>query len=69
MDKHITEWYRDGTFFSNGKVLQWEYPRQTPTGDQTDIFESMDMNDGLIAHHRVYWGWVGVKRLIDTMKK
>ena len=23
----------------------------------------MDLRDGLIAHHRVYWGWVGFNAL------
>jgi len=23
----------------------------------------IDIANGLIAHHRVYWGWVGVKAL------
>jgi steroid delta-isomerase len=61
------EWQRDGTYFSNGKLLVWEYPRESPLGPQTDIFESMDLKDGLIAHHRVYWGWVGFKNLMAHM--
>ncbi|OXI43665.1 nuclear transport factor 2 family protein [Burkholderia aenigmatica] len=52
-------WYRTGLFFSNGRQLTWEYPRATPEGDQVDLVEVMDLRDGLIAHHRVYWGWVG----------
>jgi hypothetical protein len=38
----------------------WEYPRATPDGDQMDFAEVMDIRDGLIQHHRVYWGWFGV---------
>ena len=40
-----------------------EYPRATPDGDQVDLVEVMDLRDGLIAHHRVYWGWVGFNAL------
>lgn len=68
LDKNVAEWFRTGVYFSNGKTLQWEYPRETPRGDQTEILELMDLKDGLIAHHRVYWGWVGLKRLLDAMK-
>ncbi|THJ53710.1 nuclear transport factor 2 family protein [Burkholderia sp. LS-044] len=55
----LGRWYRTGSFFSNGRQLTWEYPRATPEGDQVDLVEVMDLRDGLIAHHRVYWGWVG----------
>jgi hypothetical protein len=43
--------------------LIWEYPRQTPTGEQTHLVESMDIVDGLIARHLVCWGWVRFKKL------
>ena len=52
-------------FFTNGKTLIWEYPRVTPDGEQMDLVEVMDVKDGLIRHHRVYWGWRGVKVLED----
>src|SRR6266496_840060 len=51
--------YRAG-FLTDGARLVWEYPRESPGGDQMDIFEVMEIRDGLIAHHRVYWGWVSV---------
>lgn len=41
-----------------------EYPRQTPDGDQMDIVELMEIRDGLIAHHRIYWGWLSVGMLL-----
>jgi steroid Delta-isomerase len=63
----LGRWYRTGLFFSDGKQLVWEYPRQTPQGDQTDLVEVMDLADGLIAHHRVYWGWVGFKSLMAAI--
>ena len=58
------ELYRTGIFFANGRHLTWEYPRHTPTGEQVDLFESMDIENGLIVHHRVYWGWQGVQTLM-----
>jgi steroid Delta-isomerase len=53
------DWFRSGQYFSDGRLLIWEYPRETPKGDQTDVVESMDLENGLITHHRVYWGWGG----------
>jgi steroid delta-isomerase len=63
----LGRWYRTGTFFANGRQLVWEYPRETPHGNQVDLIEVMDVNEGLIAHHRVYWGWVGFKSLVAAM--
>lgn len=55
--------YREG-FFTDGRKLTWEYPRETPDGDQMDFVKSMELNDeGLIQKHRVYWGWFGVRVL------
>ena len=65
----LGEWYRTGVFFSNGKQLIWEYPRQTPTGSQVDLVEVMDISQGLITNHRVYWGWFGYKALLAAAKK
>jgi ketosteroid isomerase-like protein len=50
-------------FLTDGSRVVWEYPRQSPDGDQMDIVEVMEIRDGLIAHHRVYWGWVSVGML------
>lgn len=49
--------------FTDGRSALWEYPRAAPDGDQLDLVESMDIRDGLIRHHRVYWGWAGVSTL------
>ncbi len=54
--------FRTG-FLTDGQHLTWEYPRQSPDGEQMDIVEVMEISDGLIAHHRVYWGWKGVGML------
>ena len=44
----------------------WEYPRDTPDGEQMDFAEVMNINDdGLIQSQRVYWGWRGVKVMRD----
>lgn len=51
--------------FSDGQVLMWEYPRETPDGDQMDFIEVMELQNGLIRRHRVYWGWVGVRTLLS----
>jgi hypothetical protein len=54
--------YREG-FFTDGRKLMWEYPRQRPDGEQMDFVEVMEIRDGLIHRHCVYWGWFGVKLL------
>ena len=37
--------------------------RETPDGDQMDFVElfEMEVQDGQIRRHCVYWGWYGVK--------
>jgi ketosteroid isomerase-like protein len=55
--------YRTG-FLTDGERVIWEYPRASPEGDQMDFAEVMEIRDGLIARHRVYWGWKGVGMLI-----
>jgi steroid Delta-isomerase len=69
LGNELTRWYRTGLFFSNGRQLTWEYPRQTPQGDQVDLVEVMEVADGLISHHRVYWGWVGFQTLVAALTK
>jgi hypothetical protein len=49
--------------FTDGSTLMWEYPRSTPSGEQMDFVEVMELGDGLIPEHRVYWGWRGLKVL------
>jgi hypothetical protein len=57
--------YREG-FFTDGRRLMWEYPRITDGGEQIDLVEVMDIADGLITRHRVYWGWFGVRLLEEN---
>ena len=69
LGNELTRWFRTGLFFSNGRQLTWEYPRETPQGDQVDLVEVMDIANGLIAHHRVYWGWVGFQTLVAALNR
>jgi SnoaL-like domain len=59
--KPPTRKYFKQNFFTDGKTLIFEYPRQTPQGEQMDFVEVMEIKDGLIQYHRVYWGWRGFK--------
>ena len=52
--------FHRGTYFTDGKRATWEYPRETPDGEQMDFVEVMQIERGLIQRHHVYWGWRGV---------
>jgi hypothetical protein len=55
--------YRTG-FQWNGTTLFWEYPAETPYGHyQVDLAEVIDLEEGLIKRHRIYWGWYGIEML------
>jgi hypothetical protein len=54
---------RRNPVFTDGHTMMWEYPRATPHGDQMDFTEVMELKNGLIQRHRVYWGWYGVRTL------
>jgi len=63
----LVRWYRNGNWLTDGKrVLMWEYPRQAPDGDQIELLEVMEIELGLIRHHRIYWGWFGVNQLTQN---
>ncbi len=36
-----------------------------PEGEQMDFVEVMEIDDGLIHAHRVYWGWRGVDIILQ----
>jgi predicted SnoaL-like aldol condensation-catalyzing enzyme len=57
--------FRTG-FFTDGRIVTWEYPRATPGGDQMDLVEVMEIQNGLIRRHRVYWGWYALNVLKET---
>jgi len=65
-DDELPSLYRTGEYTFDGTTLIWEYPRQTPDGDQLDLVEIMELNGPLIAHHRIYWGWRGVEHVITN---
>lgn len=54
--------FRKG-FFTDGPMVVWEYPRQSPEGEQMELMEVMEIEDGLIKRHRVYWGWYALNVL------
>jgi ketosteroid isomerase-like protein len=54
----IRKFYRT-EYFTDGHKVMWEYPHETPNGDQMDFVEVMEIENGLIQKHRVYWGWFG----------
>lgn len=54
--------FRTG-FFTDGRLLTWEYPRESPEGEQMELVEIMEIEDGLIRRHRVYWGWYALNVL------
>ena len=56
--------YKQG-FFTDGRVLTSEYPRASPEGEQMDLVEIMEIENGLIERHRVYWGWYALDVLQD----
>ncbi len=62
----LLRWYRTGIFLTNGKVVTWEYPRQTPDGNQIDLVEVMEVEDGKIKYHRIYWGWFGFQHILGS---
>ncbi len=54
----VRKFYRTG-YFTDGRKVIWEYPHDTPDGGQMDFVEVMEIENGLIQKHRVYWGWFG----------
>ncbi len=69
----LVRWYRTGDVLCDGRTLFWEYPRHVPVGagagEQIDIAEVMEVADGHIRSHRIYWGWFGLERLADSVSR
>ena len=65
----LVRWYRSDTYFSAGSTLVWEYPRQTPDGEQVEIVEVMTIAGRLIKHHRIYWGWKGCTLIASHLQR
>ena len=61
----LRTYYRTGYLTDGERTMIFEYPRATPQGEQMDFVEVMEIADGLIQRHCVYWGWRGVKVIQD----
>jgi ketosteroid isomerase-like protein len=61
----LRTYYRSGYLTDGSRTMMFEYPRATPDGEQMDFVEVMEIADGLIQRHCVYWGWRGVKVIQD----
>ena len=61
----VRQYYRTGYLTDGSRTMIFEYPRETPDGEQMDFVEVMEIADGLIQRHCVYWGWRGVKVIQD----
>lgn len=57
----LRTYHRSGYLTDGARTMIFEYPRDTPDGEQMDFVEVMEIADGLIQRHCVYWGWRGVK--------
>ena len=65
----LVRWFRTSDYLTDGRVLMWEYPRETPDGEQIDIMEVMEIRDGLIKRHRIYWGWKGCLQIAPALTR
>jgi hypothetical protein len=61
----LRTYYRAGYLTDGDHTLIFEYPRDTPEGEQMDFVEVMELANGLIQRHCVYWGWRGIKVIHD----
>jgi ketosteroid isomerase-like protein len=61
----LRTYYRTGYLTDGTRTMIFEYPRDAPDGEQMDFVEVMEIADGLIQRHCVYWGWRGVKVIQD----
>jgi ketosteroid isomerase-like protein len=57
----LRTYYRTGYLTDGSRMMIFEYPRDAPNGEQMDFVEVMEISDGLIQRHRVYWGWRGMQ--------
>lgn len=65
----LVRWYRTDQWFSAADTLVWEYPRETPQGDQIALVEVMQTGGGLIRNHRIYWGWSGCQLIAPALAR
>lgn len=66
----VLKFYRTGRWLSDGvRQLAWEYPRETPDGEQSDVAEFFEIEHGVIMVHRVYWGWKSAMMIAPALAK
>ena len=65
----LVRWYRTGRYHFDGTTLIWEYPGCAPDHEQIDLMEVMELHNGLIAHHKVYWGFRGTNELLRSQRE
>lgn len=61
----LRTYYRTGYLTDGERTMIFEYPRDAPDGEQMDFVEVMELSDGLIRRHCVYWGWRGIQVIQD----
>lgn len=61
----LRTYYRTGYLTDGERTMIFEYPRDASEGEQMDFAEVMEIADGLIQRHCVYWGWRGIKVIQD----
>ncbi len=61
----LRTYHRTGYVTDGRRTMMFEYPRDAPEGEQMDFVEVMEIDDGLIQRHCVYWGWRGIKVIQD----
>ena len=66
VDEGIRTWRCSDTLYTNDcKRIVWEYQSQWPDGHQLEVVHFASISGGLIAHHRIYWGWRGFHALVE----
>ena len=62
----ICTWrFSDALYTNDRKRIVWEYASQWPERCQLDVGHFADIKDGLIVHHRLYWGWRSFHALVE----
>src|SRR5437763_528257 len=51
----LRTYHRTGYLTDGQRTMIFEYPRDAPEGEQMDFVEVMELADGLIQRHCVYW--------------
>lgn len=62
-DETVCDLFRSGDLFFDRRLVAWECAGEDPSGAMTRSVEAMEIENGLILHHRVYWNWAGMRAL------